>query len=229
MDKLFQALAKTDGVFIIDQNQQIIYWNRAAEEILEFKHKEVISRRCYEILEGRDDQGRLVCREYCRVAMTALNQGTITNYDSSVRTKSGDVRWVNISTFTFPLNGSRAGSVLVHLFRDVTSKKQNEQFVNQVLAAARQLQSRELSQPDSSISVKRPVTHLTDREREVLTLLARGLSTNNIAQSLSISPATVRNHIRNILQKLQVHSRLEAVLYALQHGLIAKDERTDHN
>jgi DNA-binding NarL/FixJ family response regulator len=44
-----------------------------------------------------------------------------------------------------------------------------------------------------------------------------------MAQALSISPATVRNHIRNILQKLQVHNRLEAVLYAQQHGLITGD------
>lgn len=223
MDRLFQALAKTDGVLVIDQDQHIIYWNQAAEEILGYTSREVMGQPCYKILAGRDDQGRLVCREYCHVAMTALNQRAVTNYDSSIRTKSGDVRWINMSTFTFPLNDSRVSSVLVHLFRDVTSKKQNEQFTSQVLAAARQLQTGELSQVASSTSVEQQGTHLTDREREILTLLARGLSTNNIAQSLSISPATVRNHIRNILQKLRVHSRLEAVLYALEHGLIAKD------
>lgn len=223
MDRLFRALAKTDGVLVIDQNQQIIYWNQAAEEILGYTPKEIIGQPCYKILAGRDDQRRLVCHEYCRVAMTALHGRTVTNYDSSVRTKLGDVRWINMSTFTFPLNGSRASSVLVHLFRDVTSKKQNEHFTNQVLAAAKQIQNREFPQIASSISVEQPDVDLTDREYEVLTLLAQGASTKNIARSLSISAATARNHIRNILQKLQVHSRLEAVLYALEHKLIIQD------
>jgi len=66
-------------------------------------------------------------------------------------------------------------------------------------------------------------TDLTDREREVLSLLAQGLSTNEIARSLSITSSTVRNHIRNILQKLHVHNRLEAVVYVLKQGLLTKE------
>jgi two-component system nitrate/nitrite response regulator NarL len=61
---------------------------------------------------------------------------------------------------------------------------------------------------------------LTDREREVLSLLAQGHSTREIAQALSISYSTARNHIQNILHKLNVHSRLEAVAYAYEHGLV---------
>ena len=223
MNRLFQALSKTDGALVIDQKQRIIYWNQAAEEILGYSLQEVSGKPCQKILTGRDDRGQVFCRKYCRLAMTALNRGTVTNCDISVRTKSGDVRWINMSTFTFPLNGSRAGSVLVHLFLDVTSKKQHEQFTNQVLAAARQLASEEFFRLTASNSVERPVADLTEREREVLALLARGLSTKNMAQSLSISPATVRNHIRNIFQKLQVHNRLEAVLCAQQYGFIGND------
>ncbi len=66
-------------------------------------------------------------------------------------------------------------------------------------------------------------TDLTDREGEVLSLLVQGLSTNDIARSLSITSSTVRNHIRNILQKLHVHNRLEAVINASKHGLIGKE------
>jgi DNA-binding NarL/FixJ family response regulator len=61
---------------------------------------------------------------------------------------------------------------------------------------------------------------LTDREREVLTLLAQGLRTRDIAEYLSISPSTARNHVQNVLHKLNVHSRLEAVSYAFEHGLV---------
>jgi DNA-binding NarL/FixJ family response regulator len=62
---------------------------------------------------------------------------------------------------------------------------------------------------------------LTPRELEILALLARGKSSPDIAAALSISPATVRTHIGNAMVKLGVHSRLEAVSYALRHGLIA--------
>jgi PAS domain S-box-containing protein len=224
MDSMFQAFANaSDGVLIINQDQRILYWNQAAEEILGYSQPEVAGRPCYDILEGRDNQGRLVCREYCRVAMTALQGGTVTNYDSSVRTKSGDMRWINMSTFILPTNSTGTGSVLVHLFRDVSKKKQDEQFIEHVLTAVNQLYNREFSQAVPPVSVAEQNSDLTDREREVLALLAQGSSTTDIAQSLSISPATVRIHIRNILQKFQVHSRLEAVIYAQQHGLIAKD------
>jgi DNA-binding NarL/FixJ family response regulator len=61
---------------------------------------------------------------------------------------------------------------------------------------------------------------LTPREREILAYLARGMSGAQIAAALSISLQTVRTHIRNLLEKLGAHSRLEAVSYALRHGLI---------
>jgi len=224
MHSLFQAFANAaDGVLIINEDQDIIYWNQAAKEILGYNQTEVTGRPCYEILEGHDEQGQLVCREYCRLAMIARQGGRVTNYDSSIRTKSGDLRWINMSTFTLPANGTHADSILVHMFRDVTKKKQNEQFIDQVLAAAKELRNGKVSQAVPSVSAQEHDTDLTDREREVLDLLAQGLSTNDIAQSLSISPATTRNHIKHILQKFQVHSRLKAVTYAFKHGLVQMD------
>jgi len=61
---------------------------------------------------------------------------------------------------------------------------------------------------------------LTDRELEILRLLAAGSSTAAIARKLSISPTTVRNHVQRILTKLHVHSRLAAVALAYTEGLI---------
>jgi DNA-binding NarL/FixJ family response regulator len=61
---------------------------------------------------------------------------------------------------------------------------------------------------------------LTDRELEILGLLAAGSSTAAIAKDLSISPTTVRNHVQRIITKLQVHSRLAAVARAYSKGLI---------
>jgi NarL family two-component system response regulator LiaR len=64
---------------------------------------------------------------------------------------------------------------------------------------------------------------LTDREQQVLKLLARGMSNQQISQELVISEATVRNHVSNILSKLELESRTQAALYALREGLVSLD------
>lgn len=68
---------------------------------------------------------------------------------------------------------------------------------------------------------------LTAREREVLGLMAEGLGGTEIARKLSISTNTVRTHIQSILTKLQVHSRLEAVAFALRRGLVRLPHREE--
>ena len=66
-----------------------------------------------------------------------------------------------------------------------------------------------------------PTDHLTDREVDVLKLIAQGLSDNDIADQLSISKATVRYHISNILAKLNLENRTQAALYAIREGYVS--------
>ncbi|HYT30605.1 MAG TPA: response regulator transcription factor [Actinomycetota bacterium] len=65
-----------------------------------------------------------------------------------------------------------------------------------------------------------PAPRLTDREMQVLRLVAQGLANREIAKQLFISENTVKNHIRNILEKLHLHSRMEAVVYAVREKLL---------
>jgi DNA-binding NarL/FixJ family response regulator len=74
--------------------------------------------------------------------------------------------------------------------------------------------------PAGASPPRRTGPDLTGREREVLGLLAEGLSTEEIVVHLVLSPHTVRNHIRSVLAKLGAHSRLEAVAVAARAGLI---------
>ena len=60
---------------------------------------------------------------------------------------------------------------------------------------------------------------LTERETEVLRLVAKGLSYKAIAERLVLSHRTVQNHVQNTLRKLQLHNRVELVRYAMQQGL----------
>jgi DNA-binding NarL/FixJ family response regulator len=73
--------------------------------------------------------------------------------------------------------------------------------------------------------IRERTSRLTDREREVLQNLARGHSNDDIAAALFISPHTVQTHTRNILGKLDVHSKLQAVALAAQAGLLTATDR----
>ena len=64
------------------------------------------------------------------------------------------------------------------------------------------------------------VPKLTDRELQVLKLVAQGMSNREVAEDLFISENTVKNHVRNILEKLHLHSRMEAVVYAVREKLL---------
>ena len=76
---------------------------------------------------------------------------------------------------------------------------------------------------------KRPPTPhpLTDRELQVLRLVAKGLSNRQIAEQLVVTEATVRSHVSNTLSKLHLANRVQATLYALQEGLTSLGKRTD--
>jgi len=65
---------------------------------------------------------------------------------------------------------------------------------------------------------------LTERESEVLELVTRGLTNQEISRKLSVSQPTVRTHVSNILRKLRVANRVQAALYALKAGLVATQE-----
>ncbi len=74
-----------------------------------------------------------------------------------------------------------------------------------------------MSKPEKTTG---PALKLTDRELEVLRLVAKGLSNRDVANTLAISENTVKNHVRNMLEKLQLHSRMEAVVYAVREKLV---------
>jgi NarL family two-component system response regulator LiaR len=78
-------------------------------------------------------------------------------------------------------------------------------------------------------SADRPPTPdpLTEREAEVLRLVAQGLSNQDIARKLNISDPTVRTHVSNILSKLHLATRIQAALYALREGLVSLDAERD--
>jgi DNA-binding NarL/FixJ family response regulator len=77
-----------------------------------------------------------------------------------------------------------------------------------------------LVRKDEEPKEKVPAPRLTPREMEVLQHIAKGMNNRDIAEALFISENTVKNHVRNILEKLHLRSRMEAVIYAVRENLL---------
>ena len=96
-----------------------------------------------------------------------------------------------------------------------------QSLINPSMAAKLLTEFSALAKREESERAERvPAPRLTEREIEVLKLVARGMNNRDIAKELFISENTVKNHVRNILEKLQIHSRMEAVMIAVRENLI---------
>ncbi len=194
-----------DGAFAIGPDGRIVLWNRAAEKMLGYSAREAIGRPCCDLFVGYDDSGNRLCYQGCHVMSLVKIGDPVQSFDMRTRTKTGRPIWVNLSTLTVPA-GQNGGPLTVHLFRDVTATKELLGLVRERLAAPAR------AEPRGDV--------LTRRELDILRIVATGLGTKGAADKLHVSPATVRNHVQNILGKLGAHSRLEAVAIATRQRLL---------
>jgi PAS domain S-box-containing protein len=205
--ELAEMLAATgDGGFAIDAEGRIVLWNRAAERMLGYTVREAVGRRCCDLLMGDDENGNHLCCRGCHIVDLVKMRSPVHSFDMRTRTKTGSAIWVNVSTLRVSRDG--AGDRTVHLLRDVTATREILALIRERLATPAALVP---AAPDGT---------LTRRELQVLHIIATGVNTKDAAERLHVSPATIRNHVQNILGKLGAHSRLEAVAYATRNRLI---------
>jgi len=215
-----------DGVYIVNPELRIVYWNKGAERILGYSEKDVSNHDCFRIIAGRENSDKPCCHSNCKV-QSAFRMGTpLENFELATRDKNGAEVWLNVSTIFSQKNGD---DLIVHLIRDITQEKNlrnaADQFLAKIGAADKdrfrlKAEGISLSQPSKEEILAEEPVMLSKREVEVLTLLAEGLSTKALAQQLNISHFTARNHIQKILEKLGLHSKSQAVSYAFKKGLL---------
>jgi PAS domain S-box-containing protein len=207
--ELAEMLAATaDGGFAIDAEGRIVLWNRAAESMLGYTVREAVGRRCCDLLMGDDENGNRLCCRGCHIVDLVKMRTPVHSFDMRTRTKTGSAIWVNVSTLRVSRDG--AGDGTVHLLRDVTATREILALIRERLAIPAAFVP---AAPDGTGT-------LTRRELEILHIIATGVNTKDAAERLHVSPATIRNHVQNILGKLGAHSRLEAVAYATRNRLI---------
>ncbi|OOC57299.1 MULTISPECIES: response regulator [Nocardiopsis] len=105
---------------------------------------------------------------------------------------------------------------VTELPRAVRAIADGQSFINPAMATKLIGEFAELAKQESTPPSRPSIPQLTRRETEVLKLLARSLNNREIGERLFITENTVKNHVRKILEKLQVHSRTEAAIYAVR-------------
>lgn len=191
-----------DAAFAVNRQGVVVLWNSEAEKLLGYRADTAIGRKCWDLLSGRDSYGNRYCCEYCPLREMTLRHESVHGFPLLLRTASDGRKKFQVSCleiFDHPGNG-----LLLHICH--TPDQTPEYSGNNHDAAIR--------------PAKFQRSTLTSREREVLELLADGKSTREIASTMCVSQATVRNHIQHTLDKLHVHNRLEAVLVGQRIDLI---------
>jgi len=195
-------LHTSDAACGVDRDGRIIFWNKAAEEAWGYIEDIALGQRCWELLCGRDVFGNQYCGKDCPIRASTFESNVGNHFQLDFLTAQGDLKRFTVNPLI--MNGPSGEKMLVHLCHPETVENRtptNASIVKQV------------TKPQTQST-------LSSREIEVLVYLHKGLAIAEIAHSLGISVATVRNHTQHILLKLQVHSRFEAVAQARKLGLI---------
>jgi DNA-binding CsgD family transcriptional regulator len=198
----------TDAVFGISKAGRIRYTNRSFEQLMGYSSGQLCGSSCAKVLCGTYLHGEVFCGPNCPIPKTVSNQPEISDFDIVVRSNDGHSMMVNIGTsYVSSLLQDCSGVDVLFNMRRI-----NPQRLLQRMAAPSSIGVSAKSQLHGS-------NRLTVREKEILSLAARGMNTAQIAHQLSISTQTVRSHFKNIYQKLGVNSRVEAVVVAMHYRL----------
>ncbi len=219
-----------DPAFACDSNCKIVAWNQAAEKLLGLAEQQAVGKCTHDLIAARDSYGNRFCG--CAVGALAAQGDVVRHQFVFVPTASGE--WLKVSLCTVAVTSAETRWVLLHFLRPLEWRAPNggslpgseksepngdghhgEMFA----ASARDGGNGHVHPGSSRISGSTaPRWRLTSREVDVLRMMMAGKGAKETAKELDVSTATVRNHIRGLLRKLKVHSKLEALALVMRHA-----------
>ena len=203
--------------FATDSRDRIVFCNSGAAEILGRRADELLGRRCHDAIAGRDVFGNRFCYAHCPVRASLRAQEDLSGFDLDVSANGCGTRSVNVTILRIPSVRPDLFT-LVHLLQPIAPASRLA-WLQANMAGSLPATAAPGRPPAAAIEGPEPPP-LTQREREVLQHIAAGLQNKEVAARMRLSTATVRNHVHHILDKLQVHSKLEAVSLAFQRGWV---------
>jgi PAS domain S-box-containing protein len=196
--------------------------NESFLQLTGYSKDEVVGRSARELKmwSSRDNKQKLNLAE----VEATLEKGSFRDLELQLETKTGEVRDILVSGEQIGLE-EESGNL--KLFYDISRRKQTEEQLHQAIQEVMQDTAWFSAQVLERLAKVRSggketilVTELTQRERQVLAHLAKGESNKQIAKALGLAAQTIRNHIASIYDKLGVHSRVEAVVWARERGIL---------
>lgn len=209
-----------DAAIATDATGCIVYWNGDARKLLEDREKgegEVLQagRSFHEALQARDVFGNRLSPESSPLQLMLEEGEAIQGFEIDVRKASGANARVGISVVAV-LGPDPDACHLIYLLRERRRRRRSDELLDRLLAQS--------TSDSDDVALRRgehsDLPQLTPREKQVLQKVADGRTTEQIAQDLHISVYTVRRHFQNLMRKLGIHSKAEAVALALRRRLI---------
>ena len=201
MEALDMVASTAEAAYATDGKRHIVAWNKAAERLMGYEGCHVLGKRCYQILRGTDPFGNRFCDETCALVNMARRNEAVHQFQLNLRKANARIVRADVSVIFLPARAPLEFTI-IHTLRRAEGQSAAGK-IPRITAGDRKLSE-----------------SLTRRESEVLRLLADGRSSREIAASLAIGVETVRSHVKHILRKLKVHSRVEALGFARRNGLI---------
>lgn len=202
MDALKLAGSSVDAATAVDRRDRILEWNHAAEDLLGFRRDVVLGQRLHEVVAPRDLHGNFFAARGGVLRDMVLCGVGPNPFRLDVLTYHGDRLRVDMAPIVV-LNGAPDDHRIVYLIRRSMMRREGDELDRRT---------------DERPPRKDP--DLSHREIAVLRLIANGETAKEIAGHLHISAATVRNHTRSILTKLEAGKQTEAVAMAIRNGII---------
>jgi len=202
-----------DLVRIADERDVVVYASGAARELLGCGPSEVVGHPVTEPNHPHDAD------VLATASRQALATGRCVRRIHRARQRDGGYRWLDTSVRVLT---TARGRFAVLVSREASTRQVARPASG--LERAPLAATGEWGMPNSS-EAGDLARHLTDRECQVLHGLAKGLSVSVLAERLHLQESTLRGHVKSILQKLQVHSQLQAVLVGMRAGVIPEAGR----